>query len=641
MVNVHTRLEVDVERRGRPLVSAACTLLLVLVGLVLPATPASAVGETTFRNPLLANGADPWLQYHQGNYYLATTTWTSQLVMRKSPTLAGLRTAAPVHVWSDTNPANCCNFWAFEFHRLSGPNGVRWYLMYTSGTADTLDNQHLTVLESDGDDPMGPYSFKGSPMPGSWNIDGSYLQLNGALYLLWSEWQGADQSNWIARMSNPWTITGPKVLISRPTHAWETVGGRTNEGPEILQRNGRTFLIYSASSCNTPDYKLGMLTLTGSDPLNPSAWVKSPNPVFQRGNGVYGPGHNGFFTSPDGTENWIVYHGNASTTQGCGDTRSARAQRFTWNPDGTPNFGTPASTSTDLAVPAGELGPITADVQGAAYQVANRNSGLCLGVTGGSGTDGANVAQHSCTAGTSQWVLDPTADGYYRLVNRGSRKALDVTDCGTADGVDVRQYAWLDNACQQWRITPGADGWFTLTNRNSGRALGVAACGTADGADVRQYATASSTCQQWRVQPTGTVAITSSQSGKVLDVAGCSTANGTAVRNWPFLDTACQKWSFTHTDNGWYRVSPASATGSCLTVAGGSTADGGAVQQGACAGGNGQWRVEPLPDGNVRLVARHSGKSLDLASCGLADGTALTQWPWLDNICQRFHLLPA
>ncbi|HZM74457.1 MAG TPA: hypothetical protein VFC19_01955 [Candidatus Limnocylindrales bacterium] len=37
------------------------------------------------RNPLLANGADPWMQYYNGNYYLTTTTWTSQLVMRKAP----------------------------------------------------------------------------------------------------------------------------------------------------------------------------------------------------------------------------------------------------------------------------------------------------------------------------------------------------------------------------------------------------------------------------------------------------------------------------------------------------------------------------------------------------------------------------
>ena len=103
-----------------------------------------------FTNPLFPNGADPWLEYWDGNYYLTTTTWTSELVMRKSPTLAGLADATPINVWSDSNPERCCNFWAFEFHRLKGPNGYRWYMMYTAGTDGTLDNQHLNVLESAG-----------------------------------------------------------------------------------------------------------------------------------------------------------------------------------------------------------------------------------------------------------------------------------------------------------------------------------------------------------------------------------------------------------------------------------------------------------------------------------------------------------
>ncbi|OAH09854.1 extracellular exo-alpha-(1-_5)-L-arabinofuranosidase precursor [Streptomyces jeddahensis] len=64
--------------------------------------------------------------------------------------------------------------------------------------------------------------------------------------------------------------------------------------------------------------------MTGSDPLNPAAWTKKPSPVFRRDDaaGVYGPGHNGFFTSPDGTENWIVYHANDSTTDRCGNERT-------------------------------------------------------------------------------------------------------------------------------------------------------------------------------------------------------------------------------------------------------------------------------------------------------------------------------
>lgn len=617
----------------RWLVSLIATALLILG---LPAPPAAAVGETSFTNPLLPNGADPWLRYWDGNYYLATTTWTSQMVMRKSPTLAGLRTAAPVYVWSDTAADRCCNFWAPEFHRLTGPNGTRWYLMYTSGRNGTLDFQRLRVLESAGDDPLGPYRFAGTPMPDTWNIDGSYLQLNGDLYLLYSQWVGPDQSILIVRMSNPWTVTGPHVVISQPTFGWETQGGRTNEAPEVIQRGGTTHVIFSASSCNTPDYKLGRLTLTGSNPMSPSSWTKHSTPVFQAANGVFGPGHNGFFTSPDGSQDWLVYHGNASSSQGCGSTRSTRAQPFSWNADNTPDFGSPVSTSTGLAVPSGEHGPITANVHGAPYTVVNRNSGLCLGTTGTG--DGANAAQQACTGTASQWVLDPTADGYYRLVSAASGKALDVTNCGTGDGVNVRQWAWLNNPCQQWQVTPTTDGWFRLTSRVSGKVLDVANCATGTGGNVQQWTWLDNNCQQWRLQPAGTVAITATQSGRVVDVANCATGNGTNIRQWDWGNAPCQRWTFSHTDNGYYQLHPASAAGSCLVVAGGSTADGANVEQHACTGTASQWRLEPLADGSVRFVARHSGKVLDLTNCGLANGTNLNQWSWLDNICQRFQL---
>jgi hypothetical protein len=408
----------------------------------------------------------------------------------------------------------------------------------------------------------------------------------------------------------------------------------------VLQRNGRTFIIYSASSCNTQYYKLGQLSLTGADPMQPSSWTKAPNPVFQAANGVYGPGHNGFFTSPNGAESWIVYHGNATSSQGCGSTRSTRVQRFAWNGDGTPNFGSPVSTSTDIAVPAGETGPLSNAVKGTSYTLVNRNSGLCAGVTGSSGSDGANVAQHACGSASSQWVLDPTADGYYRLINRGSSKALDVADCATGGGADVRQWAWLDNACQQYQVIPSGEGWVRLHNRNSGKVLNVAGCGTGDGVNIDQTTWSGNNCQQFRLHPTGQVAVTSKQSGKVLDVANCSTANGADVRQWAWNGADCQRWSFTHTDNGWYRIAPASAPSSCLIVSGGSTADGADVVQGACTGTSSQWRLEPLADGSVRLVPRHSAKALDLSNCGLNDGAGIVQWSWLDNICQRYYLRP-
>ncbi|WP_345598967.1 family 43 glycosylhydrolase, partial [Thermocatellispora tengchongensis] len=311
----------------------------------------------TFTNPIKQRGPDPWLTYHNGYYYLATTTWNSTITMRRSRTLAGLPSAPDTTVFDlSGRPNGCCNMWAPEFHLLDGPNGRRWYLYYVAGqnVADYNPTQRLHVLESDGTDPMGPYRFK-ADLGTSWALDAGVLQHGGRLYLM-GTYQNGGQSLFIQALSNPWTTSGGQVKITGPTLPWERQTFPVTEAPEPLYHNGKTFVIYSASACWGPDYKLGMLTLTGNDPLNPAHWTKSPNPVFQRNdaNGVYAPGHNGFFKSPDGTEDWIVYHANDSASGGCDMNRSTRAQKFTWNADGTPNFGTPVRLGTTLPAPSGE-----------------------------------------------------------------------------------------------------------------------------------------------------------------------------------------------------------------------------------------------------------------------------------------------
>ncbi|GAB4525532.1 MAG: hypothetical protein OHK0046_41410 [Anaerolineae bacterium] len=339
-----------------------CFVLLLVFPLITVSAQPEAGEPGLLTNKLnIYDGADPWLQYHDGYYYLATTTWRSELIMMRSPTLAGLKTATPVQIYEETDPSRCCNMWAPEFYLLEGPNGPRWYYYYSAGTSGTLDNQRTHVLESEGTDPMGPYHYIGrvyDPVNDVWAIDGSILQVEGALYFLFSSWVGAYQSLFIAPMSNPWTISGPRVMLSQPLLPWEQMGGNVNEAPAALYHGDDVFITYSASSCNTPDYKLGMLTYLGDDPLDPAAWQKSPEPVFQRSdaNGVYGPAHNGFFTSPDGSEHWIVYHANDTTTEGCGNTRTTRVQPFTWNEDGTPNFGEPVSPETQIRAPAGDDG---------------------------------------------------------------------------------------------------------------------------------------------------------------------------------------------------------------------------------------------------------------------------------------------
>lgn len=482
----------------------AATVLLTVCVIAVP-RPAHAAPGRPYTNPVKSQkGADPWLQYHNGSYYLVTTSFTNTLTMRKSPTLAGLATAPSVQIWQDTTSSRGTNFWAPEIHFLNG----RWYLYYSAGAVGVAccDSQRTHVLESAGSDPLGPYAYRNmltgaNLTPGGWLIDASVLQVNGALYLMGSGFvNGSTQSLVIAPMSNPYTVSGSFSLIGSPTLSWERQEGNVNEGPVALQRNGRTFIVYSASACWGPNYKLGRLTYAGGNPLSASSWTKNANPVFQRSdaNSVYAPGHNGFFTSPDGTENWIVYHANSSASGGCDNNRTTRAQKFTWNSDGTPNFGTPMRLGTTADGPAGEAASTPS-----AYTIVNRNSGKCLEVAGGSTADGANIQQWTCNGGSNQrWRLEDQADDTSRLVNVGTGKVADVTNCASADGTDIRQWSWLNNTCQRFRLVlTAAGGWVRLTNQATGKVADVANCGTGDGADVRLWSWLNNNCQQWQLQP--------------------------------------------------------------------------------------------------------------------------------------------
>ncbi|WP_327592991.1 family 43 glycosylhydrolase [Streptomyces chartreusis] len=491
-------------KRRRSLILCVLASLLALVATTQPATAADG---RPYANPLKSfKGADPWLQYHDGNYYLITTTFTGILGIRKSPTLAGLATAPNVQVWSDTTSTRDTNFWAPEMHLVDG----HWYVYYSAGRSGVAccDSQRTHVLESAGTDPMGPYTYKGSLTgsnltPGGWLIDASLLRANNRLYLVGSGFvDGSTQSLVIAPLSNPYTLASSTfTVISGPTLDWERSGSPVNEGPEPLYHDGRTFLTYSASSCQTADYKLGRLELTGTDPLSPASWTKKQTPVFQRSdtNGVYGPGHNGFFTSPDGTENWIVYHANSASNGGCGNGRTTRAQEFTWNADGTPNLGTPVALGTTLPGPSGESAATPT-----AYTLVNRNSGKCLDVDGGGTADGTDIFQWTCNGGTNQkWRVEDLGDDTNRLVNVATGKVMDTAGCSAADGAGIRQWSWLDNKCQRYRLVFTAAGdHVRIVNESTGKVADVADCSAANGADVRQWTWLNNNCQQWRLVPT-------------------------------------------------------------------------------------------------------------------------------------------
>jgi len=48
----------------------------------------------------------------------------------------------------------------------------------------------------------------------------------------------------------------------------------------------------------------------------------------------------------------------------------------------------------------------------------------------------------------------------------------------------------------------------------------------------------------------------------------------------------------------------------------------------------------PVADDTSRVVNAGSGKVLDVADCGTADGAVVRQWSWLNNNCQQWRFQP-
>jgi GH43 family beta-xylosidase len=305
-----------------------------------------ASGQCLVSNPQSTTSqADPFVTFHEGYYYYTFTTG-DHVEVRKSASLEGIASATPVSVWRSWEESSIIGpAWAPELHYLNG----KWYI-YTTGKVAGTDEMRVIVLE--GDRPQDQFTYKGNLAGG---IDATILKHpHGGLYMVWMRHEGSSLTNiTIAPMTSPTSLGQGWTQISDPNYAnwydWETRHQNCNEGPQIIHRNGKFFLTYSASASWTSEYCLGMFTCDDkADVMDAGVWEKSPEPVFQKSweNGVVGVGHASFTTSPDGKEDWICYHG-MDDTDGDGtieqgwENRHPFIQRISWHADGSPNFGIP------------------------------------------------------------------------------------------------------------------------------------------------------------------------------------------------------------------------------------------------------------------------------------------------------------
>lgn len=317
----------------------------------------------TFTNPI-APGADPWVVYHDGFYYWCTSVDDLAVAVYRSQSLT--ERGERIIVWrAPDSGLHCREIWAPELHRIDD----RWYI-YVAASNGKNETHRMIVLESVGEEPTSEFRFKSELYTGDtitrghnnrWAIDGTILEHGGERYLLWSGWADERDEQWlyIAKMANAWTVATNRVrLCANDDFLWERIDETAatrglNEGPQVLRRNGRVFVVYSASASWETSYKLGLLELQpGGNPTEPRAWRKRPEPVLQSTDKTWGVGHNCFVTSPDGNEDWIVFHAKLETKPNW--NRAIHVQPFSWDASGAPVFGKPIDPGVPIARPRGE-----------------------------------------------------------------------------------------------------------------------------------------------------------------------------------------------------------------------------------------------------------------------------------------------
>jgi len=314
-------------------------LCVMMAALIAGAEYATA---QTSAMPVVPN-ADPFVTLHpvNGRYLLLATTG-SNVTLWSGPTIANAAMEAKVlftpqdgleQLWSPT-------IWS---------KGDHWVIYFT---ARMPGKEHaIYLLESNTSDPLGAYTFRGALDLGRPAIDPSVLKVKGLPYLMYVTVDRGENAIQIVRLADEMRPVGQSVLIAEPEYPWEKGAGSTknypvDEGPTALYHAGKTFIVFSGSDTASPKYCLGLLTLTGSDPMQRESWTKTPKPIFEANpaQNVFGPGRGTFAQAKDG-QHWLLYAAKA-TDEPTAARRETWAQPFGWHANGTPDFGVPVRTGS-------------------------------------------------------------------------------------------------------------------------------------------------------------------------------------------------------------------------------------------------------------------------------------------------------
>ncbi len=317
-------------------------------------------------NPFIEQRADPFITKAPDGTYYFTASYPAfgdelhgydRIILRKSNTVEGLRTAEELTVWhAHNNGLMSRHIWAPEIHFIGGI----WYIFFAAATSEnkwdikpyvlrckekdpyTKNWEELGVVQKTAEDEI---SFR------CFSLDMTYFTHNGRHYLIWAQIEGCS-SLFMAETTEetPWKLKTAPILLSSPEYDWEKVIHKVNEGAAVLKTDNKIYIFFSASGTGA-EYCIGRLEADAdSNLMNPESWRKLPHPVLSTNDlhGEAGPGHNSFVTDENG-DLLLVYHARpaAHLEKNCGTfceeslydpCRHTRIRKVCFDKNGIPNI---------------------------------------------------------------------------------------------------------------------------------------------------------------------------------------------------------------------------------------------------------------------------------------------------------------
>lgn len=246
----------------------------------------------TYQNPVFGSlsGADPYILYHDGLYYLYCSGYapyndgywyytSSDLVnWTRGERCAGFM-----------NDVGAGKYWAPEVYEING----KFYLIATV-------DLHIAVAVADS--PKGPFVYQKDYLVDK-GIDGHiFIDDDRRMYLFYT----ISTRVWGCELK----MNGDSMSVKQETV--RTVfgpGTSGEEAPFLLKHNGLYYLTTSTNSYTSPDYSVNLSI--SKTPLGDYKKYEG-SPILCKTAQVHGTGHHSFVMSPDGSEMFIVYHKHAS-----------------------------------------------------------------------------------------------------------------------------------------------------------------------------------------------------------------------------------------------------------------------------------------------------------------------------------------